>query len=172
MTIRRKSTLSNPDTGAAPVLRVVGITALGATAITLDDTGLKGTMAKGAAFTLPADATVYTTTAAVTADADALTDIPINALTAEAANNALATVTQSYGEVTYKATRSNFRADEFSGDIKLGDFKLEVVTSEELEDLKDGAVIFDGDTLAVVDVMPHSPGNAQAVTVLHVRGAV
>jgi|GEM_PF-5436466 len=166
---REVSSLVNPNTGGAvTTLAVQGLTANGATSIILDAAAMIGKFPTGAAFTIAGDATTYTLTADATASSNAVT-CSINALQAQAADDAVVTVTQPYGEKTYKAKRSRFRADEVGVDVGLDDFKLELATPDEFSK-EDKNVTFDGANLNIAAVVPFSPGTEQASVTLHCKG--
>ena len=168
---REVSSLGDPNTGAAvTTLAVQGVTSSGETQITLDAAALIGKLPAGAVFTITGVAGTYTTTADVTAASNALTNVPINALEAEAPDDAVVTITQDYGEKTYAAARKQFRSDEIDGqNVTADDWKLIVATSDEFSP-EDKRVTFDGRQLTIVRVIPFSPGTTQASVTLHCRG--
>ncbi len=166
---REVSSLTNPNTGAAlGTLAVQGLTANGAESIILDATNMTGKYPTGATFTIAGDGTTYTLTADAESSSNAIT-CSINALQAQAANNAVVTLVQKYGEKTYKAKRSRFRADEVGVDIGLDDFKLELATADEFSK-EDKNIHFDGEKYSIVAVSPFAPGTEQASVILHCRG--
>ncbi len=165
---REVSSLLNPNTGGAlTTLAVQGLTASAATSIILDSTAMLGKLPNGAQFTIAGDGTTYTLTADASASSNAVT-CSINALQAQAADDAVVTITQPYGEKTYKAKLSHFRADEVGEDIRIDDFKLELATPDEFSK-EDKNVTFDGSALNIVGVTPFAPGTEQSSVILHCR---
>ena len=114
ITVRKLSNLVNPGV-APPVSGVLvrGAALAGAATISLDATTLRGTLAWGAKFTITGVTGTYTTTGAKAAASNILSSVPITpVLAGNAADNAPVTITQEYGEFTFRALRTRLEDED------------------------------------------------------------
>lgn len=171
--VRTPNTLVNPNTGAAvTTLAINGTKAAGSTAVDLDAAAVQGVLRKGSKYTVAGHSTTYETTADVTATSNALASVgTTTALEAEATDDDVVTISQTYGSVTYPAARHRYMARDVDGEnIRLGDFYLTVATTDEVSE--DAEILFAGESKphAIIAVEPFEPGSQQASTRIHCRG--
>lgn len=166
VTLRKLSSLANPA-AAPPVtgLQVRGVTAAGASTIDIDASTLRGTLPWGATFTIAGVAGTFTTTGAKTAAANILEDVPFTPVlpVGGAADNAAVTITQAYGEFTFRALRTRFEdEDKVDSAFIAKDWqKYHFLTHADGVAPEVGDLVYDGaDTDYVVRVRPVAPAGA------------
>lgn len=178
LTVRRSGeALTDPATGGVvSALAVRGTASVGAALITLDANSVFGTIGQGWKFNVAGDGTDYVVQADNTAAANIFTDVSIlPVLAAEAADDAVVTITQRYGEWSYPAVRMAFRRDQVDGEHILADDYMLVVSSlgatfEDLQIADSDVVTFaGGDRLNVISAAKLQPGSDLAGWRLHVR---
>jgi len=167
--VRTPHSLVNDNSGAKlTTLAVNGTIAAGAAVGSFDGASIRGTLPSGSKLTM--GGTEYTTTAAVAAASNALASVPFTPVAvAEIANDATATITQAYGSATYPARRGQFRQEDVDGsNVQLDDWFLRVATTEAIPESAD--VVWDSETVSVIEVVPFKPGTDQASVRIHCRG--
>ncbi len=175
VTLRRQLGLSDPSTSGPPTLAVDGTTALGSGTITLDASGMRGWMYAGVKFTIAGDATVYTVSTDLEAASNALTGLAFTpVLAAEAADDAVVTLTQEYGETTmYGSVKAVFNRDINDGSIQEGDRMVLCSTvgvsipDQAFKNLDDFTLVVDGVVNAIKNVKRHRPGFTDSGLVFH-----
>lgn len=172
-TISRPNSLVNRLTGQAyAALAVDGTTSAGAGTITLDAVNLKGVMRKGTTYTIAGDATVYTTSADVTAASGALTGVTFTpVLAAEASDDAVVTITQNGGSYSYVCAVKGFREEDINGTDVKGDDRMVILSlvGEDLTDLSTKDVLtVQGTVEQIQRVLPYQPGDDVSTIRLHV----
>lgn len=175
--IRRSGVGLTAATTGQPVttLAVDGTVALGESSLDLDAASLRGSIGQGWKFTIPGHTAAYEVQADVATSANALSGVSISpVLSHEATNDAVVTITQAYGEWTYPCFRREFDRENVDGDtIQATDYMLVVaLPPDAFTDIQHDIdrVTFDGDSRAIVRVIPIEPGSDPAVLRLHCRG--
>lgn len=119
VTLRRNSNLRHQvNSTAISALTVASAVLAGVTTIDLEADSLAGKLIAGATFTIAGNATVYTTTANVEAEAGELAAVTFTpALAANAAEGAVVTIVQSYSDQVYRAHQAALDRESVSATI-------------------------------------------------------
>ena len=177
-TIRRDGDgiLSGATGAVLTSLSVNGTVAVGGSSLDLDAASIRpgSVLGRGWQFTLPGHTAPYEVQADVTVSANNFSGVSISpVLSHEATDDSTATITQQYGEWSFKAFRREFLVDEMDDRFEADDYILVVdVTGASFTDfgLAD-AVLWDGGARrTIVRRMPIKPGDDLAAMRLHCRG--
>ena len=163
ITLRERCSLLNQITGAPlTALAAVGAHSAGAATLTLDATGLVGTLVKGAKLTIAA--TVYTVGAAVEAASGALTGVSISpVLAAPLADNGAVSVSQPYADYSYSVLRAAIVERELADGRTDTARSYRLAAVDQTREPKSGDVVVDGSVVAgtvVVSSLPPPPASA------------
>ncbi len=164
VTLRRRATLRNELTGEGVVaLLADGVQALGASALALKASGLRGRIVAGASLTVSGHPAAYT----VQADAEATTAgklavVVSPALAAQVADGGTVTLAAGYADRTVYAFRGEQVAED-GADGRATDRRAYHLVGDELAEPAPGDLVVDGGAaFAVVEVRPVSPGGTPA----------
>jgi hypothetical protein len=174
VTLRRRASLVNQVTGdGIAALEADGVQALGAVALALKGTGLRGRIVAGASLTVAGHAAPYV----VQADAEATTAGKLSvsiapALAAEVPAGGAVTLAAGYADRTLYAFRGEQLLEE-SGDGRRTDRRAYHLVGDELTAPEEGDLVVDGgEAFPVVEVRPVAPGGTPARWTVVVGDAV
>lgn len=174
-TLRARHSLISPLEGSiVETLEVDGPHLQGATTVSLRAASVQGLLIQGVELAIAGDPTVYSVTANVDAEGNALAAIPITPpLQQPAADGAAVTITLAFVDVSRPCAMTKFRDDQVDNEFILADDRLVVISLAPgpVDVEVSGDVTIAGRRYPVKAILPLQPGDTPATLRLHVGTA-